>query len=635
MERYESGERWIPLLDLIAPTGIGIPGETGFEEPARREPRERERDAARRARLGALIGGALAAGARELRLSERDWDALQPPLAADALPPSLEVAFEVAAPSYEAIARGEYRLVPSALLATNGGGRTAGRFAKYQDDAFRAVWRETVGDGAHGDVITAEPLFTPPRARVGNVMAHPLATDAVIPINVHVEGADALALDDILVGIEGERVALRSRSRGARIHIVWPTAYNPRLAPPLARFFYLVSRDGLRMPGTLPLGELGELPFVPRIALDRVVLRAATWSVPVAELREGDLAAVAAARGIDRYVSYAEGDNVVAIDTRAEAGAVLLRDRIRRLPAEAYVKLQETFLGQDALWLRDAGGARYRAEFVTSVAAAPRRFAVPRPAVLPDHERRVLPGGDWTYLKLYANPREFRSDLAPRLRAFAQARGAAWFYVLYRDPEWHVRFRLHGVGGPEQLAEAVGFAAELVREGVVDRFALDTYVRELERYGGPEGMALCERLFHLDSVAALDAASLDTLGPREKLEALAAPALRLFGALLTPEERAAWVASRRPSERASKGEEGEAVRAVAREAPALLRPAPGDPVVPLARALSAVCAGSTPYLGVVDSLLHMHCNRRGADRDEEHALRRLLWKALYGAQRRS
>ncbi len=44
---------------------------------------------------------------------------------------------------------------------------------------------------------------------------------------------------------------------------------------------------------------------------------------------------------------------------------------------------------------------------------------------------------------------------------------------------------------------------------------------------------------------------------------------------------------------------------------------------------------STPYLDVVDSLLHMHCNRRGADREEEIALRRVLWKTLYGAQRRA
>ncbi len=640
VERYESGERWIPLLDLVAPTGIGIPGES--DEPKgkhRHDPKrkaEREQEAARRTRLAGLIGAALTAGRREVALRDRDWDALLPPLASDALPPSLEVAFDVVAPSYAAIARGEYRVVPSALLASNGGGRTAGRFAKYQDEPFRAAWRYTVGDGAHGDVVTAEPLFTPPRARVGNVMAHPLATDAVIPINVHAEGVDAIPLDDIVVGIEGERIALRSRSRGARIHVVWPTAYNPRLAPPLARFFYLVSRDGLRTPSSFPLGDLAELPFVPRIAVGRVVLRPATWTVPVAALREGELARAAAERGIDRHVTYAEADNVVVIDTRSDAGATLLRDRLRRLPAESYVRLQETFLDEASLWLHDAEGGRYRAEFVASIASAARRFAAPRPPVVPaSAERRVLPGGDWAYLKLYANPREFRSDLAPRLRAFAEGRGQPWFYVLYRDPEWHVRFRLHGADGPALLAEAAAFAARLVAEGVVDRFAIDTYVRELERYGGPAGMALCEELFHRDSVAALDAPPVETLEPRPKLEALARPALTMVAALTTPEERAAWVGSRRPSVRASGAEEGETVRALGRETTALLQVAADDPLVPLGRALAAACAGSTPYLEVVDSLLHMHCNRRGADREDELALRRLIWKLLYGAERRA
>ncbi len=60
-----------------------------------------------------------------------------------------------------------------------------------------------------------------------------------------------------------------------------------------------------------------------------------------------------------------------------------------------------------------------------------------------------------------------------------------------------------------------------------------------------------------------------------------------------------------------------------------------DPLVPLGRALAAACAGSTPYLEVVDSLLHMHCNRRGADREEETRAAAAAWKTLYGAERRA
>src|SRR5205823_1571634 len=37
----------------------------------------------------------------------------------------------------------------------------------------------------------------------------------------------------------------------------------------------------------------------------------------------------------------------------------------------------------------------------------------------------------------------------------------------------------------------------------IGRLAVDTYVREVERYGGPDGMLLAERLFAADSLAVL------------------------------------------------------------------------------------------------------------------------------------
>ena len=47
-------------------------------------------------------------------------------------------------------------------------------------------------------------------------------------------------------------------------------------------------------------------------------------------------------------------------------------------------------------------------------------------------------------------------------------------------------------------------AAPALADGRVRRLAFDTYERELERYGGPDGMALSERLFTADSDAALE-----------------------------------------------------------------------------------------------------------------------------------
>jgi len=632
-ERYESGERLVPLLELVGPHGIGIPLKTEFDPTTP----SNAPAPVRKIRLAALIGTALAAGAREIALSDEDWAGIRPERPA-VLPRSLEVGFCVLAPSFEAVAAGEYRIVSSPMAASYGAGKTTGRFAKYQDDAFCERLRRIVAAEAPPGAIAAEPVFVPERARSGNVIAHPLVAEAAIPINAYVDGADTLALDDLLVGIAGDHVVLWSRSRRRRVHVVWPHAFNALLSPPLARFFAFVARDNGRVPVPLDVGELAALPYVPRIRLGRVVLRRATWMFSVAELRERGLAALARERGIPDHVLFGAGDNVLAIDTRGDAGAALLRDQTRARKRDDVVGLGEAFLDADDLWLRDARGARYAGEFIASLRSTAAPDTATRETLFVDESARMrTPGSDWCYLKLYANDREFRSEIAPRLLRFGEeattaAIATGWFYVLYADPDQHVRLRLRsGDGGGATLRErALAFAEELVQSGVVTRYGLATYERELERYGGAAGIELCERLFEHDSVAALRGPAVDVLAGRERLEALAIPLLRTFDTLTTPDERERWIDTRRPGAHAASRDESDVLRLLATPAPA----EPDGAQTALARELAACCGGGAPYLDVVDSVLHMHLNRRGIAREEELALRRLLWKALFARRSR-
>jgi thiopeptide-type bacteriocin biosynthesis protein len=91
--------------------------------------------------------------------------------------------------------------------------------------------------------------------------------------------------------------------------------------------------------------------------------------------------------------------------------------------------------------------------------------------------------------------------------------GAAdrWFFVRYSDPDWHLRLRFHGQ--PDRLHNEVlpalqAAAAPLLADGRLWRLQLDTYEREVERYGGAEGIELAEQLFHADSEAVLALADL-------------------------------------------------------------------------------------------------------------------------------
>ncbi|HEX8686532.1 MAG TPA: thiopeptide-type bacteriocin biosynthesis protein, partial [Pyrinomonadaceae bacterium] len=81
-----------------------------------------------------------------------------------------------------------------------------------------------------------------------------------------------------------------------------------------------------------------------------------------------------------------------------------------------------------------------------------------------------------------------------------------WFFIRYGDPFWHIRLRFRG--SPERLhgrlLPTFNAAVEtFVSAGKVWRVQLDTYEREVERYGGAEGILRAERIFHADSEAVL------------------------------------------------------------------------------------------------------------------------------------
>ena len=146
---------------------------------------------------------------------------------------------------------------------------------------------------------------------------------------------------------------------------------------------------------------------------------------------------------------------------------------------------------------------------------APTRRA-PAPPIHRDVERIFPPTSRWLYLQLYTGSATadlvLRDAIAP-LVARAMESGAAdrWFFIRYNDPQNHLRVRFGGE--PARLREIIDWLPELLDplfdEGRIWRWQLDTYEREVERYGGSDGMEISERIFHADSEAVL--AILETL----------------------------------------------------------------------------------------------------------------------------
>jgi lantibiotic biosynthesis protein len=213
----------------------------------------------------------------------------------------------------------------------------------------------------------------------------------------------------------------------------------------------------------------------------------------------------------------------------------LFRREVSRLKPGMHVLLQEPLPGLEDAWLPGPGG-HYMVELVVSLARDDPTSGKPldvAPIKADDGlPRMVAPGGDWLYLKLYCSPETEEDLLAETIAAFvAEAANAGlpseFFFVRYSDPDPHLRLRFR-TPAPDYLnallPDLFAFGRSLMEHDLCIRFAVDTYERETERYGGASAISLAENLFVADSALVLELFRLlkETELTREALAALTA-----------------------------------------------------------------------------------------------------------------
>ncbi len=489
-----------PLLEVAPPT-----------RPGTRQAAWTKRDV----HLLRLVLRAATTGAHRLELTGADADELardpRPRLADSFVAP-----IAIAASSPAALADGDFQV--RLLQADAPAARMLGRFC-HGDADIEAITRELVllEEARRPDAAFAEIAHLP-EGRLGNVLVRPLLRAFEIPYlgRSGVPRAQQIPVTDLLVSVVDGRVVLRSQRLGREVVPRLTSAHNyVRGSLGLYRFLgTLANQDGVAP--VWQWGALGDAPFLPRVTSGRVVLTRARWLLGAAELAAlkaakpaVGIAALRAHLGWPRWLLLAEGDNELPIDLDNPLAVASFAQLLRGMTTAT---LFEQFPAPDALGVTAPDG-RYVHEiqlFYARPAAPVVTATTPARASAAPLQRSFPPGSAWLYLKYYAGSSvqdALLRELAPVLHALVESGAAShWFYLRYADPDPHLRLRLAGdplrlVGTVlPQLARAIQPAVE---SGIVWRTQLDTYEREVERYGGAAAIEHAERAFAADSVAAL------------------------------------------------------------------------------------------------------------------------------------
>ncbi|MGC4867341.1 lantibiotic dehydratase [Micromonospora sp. DT53] len=512
----------VPVLEVLDPDR-GLDAPPTYTAPPRTYPlptmtRPVDTSAADRV-LAEFAAEAWWSGAREVQLTDAWLDRLAPGPTDPrlALYPTLDAYVQLQV--HGNVDDGDWRVVlRDEALAF--GGRTYGRFFDLLPEHQVAELRDYARreEQLNPEVAYAEMAYLPSVGRATNVALRPQIREYEIPLNTTpaVSTENLLTLDDIYLGAAENRLYLWSKRLGREVAVTQTHMLSPQVAPNVARFLLEVSNDGYVMPGGFGWGPLTSMPFLPRIARGRAVLRPAQWTVRQSQLAALDPDATVALAcwrerwRVPRYVYLTEDDNRLLIDLDHRMGAAELLDEVRKGPGQ--VTVQEMLPAFGEQWLANTGGATYLDEIVVplivrrpeDVVRTPLPPTVQSTTELP---RLHLPGQRWAYLKLYSTYPQHDAIIGGPLRdlvADLRHEGLLdrWFYLRYGDPAPHLRIRLRAASddaAPALLLRLMAWARGVVDAGSGAAFTVDSYRPEIDRYGGPHTFDAVERFFWANS----------------------------------------------------------------------------------------------------------------------------------------
>ncbi len=665
--------REVPLLELVhAEWGLGPIDQY----PIDRAVADLKHAPLRAQTLQYLVLNAIREGRLIIDLDEELLGRLEVPAVAPAgLPASLDLNLFILAGTPADIESGHFQLMVGPNLGCNGGARNLGRFASLLGPAALGMIERVArhDEAAGSDGITSEIAYLPPVFRSANVTVRHAVRRYEVPHGVSsgVDSDHTVAPDELVVGVRQDRFYVRWLPRDIEVRFVSGHMLNWTDAPPECRLLWEIATDGVPVLSGFDWGLASSSVFLPRVQAGKSILLCAQWRLE-SFARQGEppldspggfakwFAEWRVKWRVPRLVYLTSGDYRLLHDLDDPEQVDELRAELRHIGEHGQCVLQEGLPSPEHSWLPSVDGTHHLAEIVVTLGlrrddqqiAQTTERARCLPLVTPDLRLRP-PGSDWLFLKLYG-PRSAENDLiSGPIRDFCDQifdRGLAdsWFFVRYADPEPHLRIRFHGT--PQQmiavlLPELSEWASLLVAEQSCQRFAFDTYEREIERYGGPDGIAASETIFAADSraVAKLLAGARDTdwlllalLTTHDLLSALGIDA-RGRATLLNSLARA-------------RKEVGEEYRCRKDEIATLLRD--GSHNGPIRKVLDARAAEVREAADLLSGLashgklnqsfpqlcasyLHMHCNRLWGDLESEQRVIGLLARACDAMLNRS
>lgn len=439
---------------------------------------------------------------------------------AEKAPLSLELFFEIISDSPQEMVYGNYTLVMNPVVASTQAGCTFGRFLHLWDDSKSEQLRQflRIEESLRPDIAFVEATFITPKPRTLNVCFH--KNTRSFQLNLHYQNSadTTLDLDDIYVGARDENLYLYSKKLNKEILLSLSTAVNSDLAPPIVKFMLEVSEKNFSYFSPFIFSDFKSL-FTPRVRYKNVILSPARWFFDHQNLKidknaerdkvEQVLKGKFESKKLPQFLFLSDFDNKLLIDRyHPDAFKILIDHYLTKgelIVFEAY-SLRKNAEVQD---MKDT----HVSEFVVPLVKKQtnqKTFhqAFPSTQQIPLLERVKYSGqSDWIYVKLFLSTDHLPDFISIHLNKFISVLKEKqwidrWFYIRYMEEKSHIRLRLHGsseIINSHVLQVLTSWCMNCIHQQYLSDYSLHNYEREVERYGGPVLIELVEEFFCDDS----------------------------------------------------------------------------------------------------------------------------------------
>lgn len=389
-------------------------------------------------------------------------------------------------------------------LGGNSGITLLSRFANSDDHLKeRLLEIAEYEQSSYKDAVLAEIIFFP-ESRTGNVLSHPPFYSFEIPFITRSAASESyqLPIDDLTVSVKGgKQLVLRSKKLGKQVIPRLSNAHNYSTELPVYRFLCDIQTDSVEI--NWHWSVLEDRPVLPRVQFNSLVLSRKTWNLGADWT--GKLDEFVEIYGVPRYVQLVDRDNEMLLDLHLPIAKSILADELKK---KGKVELKEFLSAPEQCVVGDHDGNRYANELIIPFKSVDPQLKPSAPYYLAENvARKFIPGDDWLYVKIYSGPTVLEKiliDIVAPLADELVAMGTIdrWFFVRYQDPFHHLRLRFYKPSCPHFTGKVLDSLKQRLSQmrdhGMIDRFVIDTYDREVERYG-PDTIETAEKLFFLDS----------------------------------------------------------------------------------------------------------------------------------------